>query len=250
MAKRAPSITFGEQKSTSDKAFINTSTMADKSEDEAKEGASPAPTEESSAQLKNPAGDSPQSGEQVVQGQPETVDEQSLVVNKKKMGDFTSKFKSATIWVIVGLLVLALGAAAYSFNLYRSSQDQVQKLKANPQEVSKVEAKQLVETIGKLIDLPANEAPTVATVTNNKKLKNQAFFAKAENGDKVLIYTQSKMAILYNPAKNKIINVAPINIGPSPTPGEPTAVQPTTAPETTSVPQATRAPQSTTAPQQ
>lgn len=134
--------------------------------------------------------------------------------------------------VLIILVLAASGAAVYSYNLYKQSQDQVKKLK-NPQEVSKLETKQIVETVGKLIDLPANETPTVATVTDSKKLKNQAFFAKAQNGDKVLIYTQSKKAILYSPTKNKIINVAPINIGQTPS-GTPapsgTAVSPTQAP--------------------
>ena len=64
---------------------------------------------------------------------------------------------------------------------------------------------------GKLIDLP-NETPTVATVTDSKKLKDQPFFSKVENGDKVLIFTKAKKAILFRPSTNKILDVAPLTI--------------------------------------
>lgn len=75
--------------------------------------------------------------------------------------------------------------------------------------------KNLVEKIGTLIQLPSDENPTIATITDKTKLTNQPFFTPAENGDIVLIYTNTKKAYLYRPGTNKIIDVAPIN---SPTP--------------------------------
>ncbi len=59
--------------------------------------------------------------------------------------------------------------------------------------------------------------PTVATVSDPAKLQGQTFFANAKVGDKVLIYTNAKMAYLYDPISNKLINVAPLNIGTSTT---------------------------------
>lgn len=68
----------------------------------------------------------------------------------------------------------------------------------------------LVGEVAKLIDLPKGETPTIATVQDKTKLKDQAFFANAQNGDKLLIYAQAKKAIIYRPAAHKVINVGPI----------------------------------------
>jgi hypothetical protein len=73
------------------------------------------------------------------------------------------------------------------------------------------ETQQLVEEVGKIIELP-EEVPTIATVTEIEKVREQKFFAKAENGDKVLIFTGAKKAILYRPSEKKIIEVGVVNV--------------------------------------
>lgn len=81
-----------------------------------------------------------------------------------------------------------------------------------------------VAKVGKLITLPTDETPTVATVTDSSKVKDQAFFQKAQNGDMVLIYTKAQEAILYRPSSNIIVEVGSVNINnqavasPVPTP--------------------------------
>jgi hypothetical protein len=74
------------------------------------------------------------------------------------------------------------------------------------------ETRDLVAKVGKLLVLPAGEVPTVATVSDPEKLRAEPFFAKAKTGDKVLIYSQAKKAILYDPVANLILEVAPLNI--------------------------------------
>lgn len=91
--------------------------------------------------------------------------------------------------------------------------------KSNNKEITN---QQLLAKVSYLMVLPAKEVPTIATVTDVNRLKNQEFFANAHNGDKLLIYINADKAILYNPAKNIIVNVAPIN--PSSVPGN-TAVK-------------------------
>ncbi len=66
----------------------------------------------------------------------------------------------------------------------------------------------VVEQVAKLVILPENEEPTVATVLDLEKVKDQPFFAKAKVGDVVLIYINARKAFLYDPKLKKLIEVA------------------------------------------
>lgn len=72
-----------------------------------------------------------------------------------------------------------------------------------------------VAAVAKLIDLPQDEQPTVATVTDPALLKDQPFFARAKNGDIVLLYTNAKKAYLYDPVANRLKEVSPISTSPT-----------------------------------
>ena len=86
-------------------------------------------------------------------------------------------------------------------------------MRQNPARAAEEELRQIIARVGQLLVLPEGEIPTLATVTDPEKLKDQSFFVHAKIGDKVLIYTNAKKAILYSPAANKIVEVAPLNIG-------------------------------------
>lgn len=120
--------------------------------------------------------------------------------------------KSSRIILIIALVIAlaSLGTGGYFYYQYQQNSPQ------NIAQRSRDEAKKLADEIGKIMLLPSDEIPTVATVTDISKLSNQDFFKFARNGDKVLIYTKAKMAILYNPSLHKIINVGPVNIGAQP----------------------------------
>ncbi len=124
-------------------------------------------------------------------------------------------------YYVIGILILLVLASA-GVGYYYFHQNQVsQALLKNPNLATEKQTAALVAQVGQLIVLPTDEQPTIATVTDAAKLKDQAFFSKAMNGDKVLIYVKSKKAILFRPTSNKIIDVAPVNIASS---------QPTAAP--------------------
>jgi len=115
--------------------------------------------------------------------------------------------KGKIIIIVVAVLILVAGGFGtfYFYNKY-------QEIKKNPDIVAKEETAALKEKVGALMVLPSNEEPTVATITDVDKLKEQDFFKDAKNGDKLLAYVENKKAILYRPSTNKIINVAPIYI--------------------------------------
>lgn len=100
------------------------------------------------------------------------------------------------IGVAIVLALGGLGAAGYFYYQYRS-------LTASSREVADI-----YKRVSKILELP-DETPTLATVAEKEKLQEQPFFAKAENGDKVLIFPNAQKAILYRPSSKKIIEVAP-----------------------------------------
>lgn len=110
------------------------------------------------------------------------------------------------ILVVLGAVIISLAIGGL---IYYQTQFKSQKVLG-----AEMEVKNLVEKVGALIDLPTDEDPVVATVSDAKELTNQPFFAKAVNGDKVLAYTKNKKAILYRPSTDKIIEVTFYNPPP------------------------------------
>lgn len=121
------------------------------------------------------------------------------------------------------ILIAAVASAIYFYSQYQRTKLLLQ----NPGEAGKEEVQKMVTKVGKLIELPSDEQPSIATIADITKLKDQPFFSRAKNGDKVLIYTNAKKAILFDPVANKIIDVAPVTIGTTSA-----TVAPTPAPTT------------------
>jgi hypothetical protein len=131
------------------------------------------------------------------------------------------------------LVVFALGAGATAF---AATQYPEALGLSKGQAQAQAEVDMLVTEVGKLLALPSDEKPTVATITDVEKLKEQAFFKNAMNQDKVLIYTNAKKAILYRPSEKKVVEVGAVNINQQPrveaTPVGSQVVTPTQAPVT------------------
>ncbi len=83
----------------------------------------------------------------------------------------------------------------------------------------KRDALDLVARVGQIMELPKNETPTVATVTDKSKLSNQTFFKQAENGDRILVYAGVHKAILFRPSSGKIIDVGQVKMNATVQPG-------------------------------
>src|SRR5688572_27661939 len=95
------------------------------------------------------------------------------------------------------LALLVLGGVGVFAIIKKNPQLLGVKTENMSEEQAKNELQNLIKEVGKIIELPLSETPTLATVTDLEKVKGQQFFANAMNGDKVLIYTNAQKAILY-----------------------------------------------------
>ena len=128
--------------------------------------------------------------------------------NNRSSGKYTKV--SLIVMIVMGVIAIALAGLTYYFY------NQYQAIKKNPNQANQAEVDRIVGLVGKLIDLPKDETPTLATVLDKDKLKDQPFFANTQNGDVILIYTKAKKAIVYRQKDNKLINVGPISIDETP----------------------------------
>ncbi len=132
------------------------------------------------------------------------VDEVEEVQEEKGGG-----VKSLIFKLIPYVLILALGVGG---GIYASQQKPEWFGLSKGAAAAQAEVDSLVAQVGKLIALPTDEKPTVATVTDATKVKDQPFFVNAKNEDKVLIYQKAQKAILFRPSENRIIEVGAVNI--------------------------------------
>ncbi|MBC7546801.1 hypothetical protein H7171_03590 [Candidatus Saccharibacteria bacterium] len=109
-------------------------------------------------------------------------------------------------WVLLAILALV---SIFLFVQYEQAKS---KLQNNGQQYYAAQTVRL----GKLILLPTNEVPTIVTVKDVAKLQGQKFYVQAKDGDITFVYSQQQKAILYRPSANLIINVAPVNVTPTP----------------------------------
>jgi hypothetical protein len=110
--------------------------------------------------------------------------------------------------IIAVAVIVIIGVAIFFYKKPASS------VQGDPNtEKAQAEMQALVAKVGKLIDLPTGENPTVATITDPDKLKDQPFFANAKSGHKVLIYPNARKAFLYDESRNRLVEVAPLILG-------------------------------------
>ena len=74
--------------------------------------------------------------------------------------------------------------------------------------VDKAQVQEFLDKLQSIALVPLDEAPTLATIVDISKLREEAFFKKAEIDDKLFVYQQAQLAILYRPSVEKIVNMA------------------------------------------
>ncbi len=124
--------------------------------------------------------------------------------------------------VIVLVIVVATGVYVYTH-------------RQTPQEKAAAQVAAAVAGLEKHMIVPAG-TPVLATVQDAKALKaQQPFFSNAQNGDQLLIFPESRQAVLYSPSRGVIVNVGPIEYPNNTTPTKNNTLPATAAtPPTTS----------------
>lgn len=111
--------------------------------------------------------------------------------------------------IIAVLSILLVGSLSVSGYFYMQWKKVTTVVVVDP-EKEREEVQEITAVVGTFLELPSGEEPTIATVVDREKLRNQSFFNSSENGDKVLIYSIAQKAILYRPSTQKVVEVAPI----------------------------------------
>ena len=119
--------------------------------------------------------------------------------------------KSSTNYIIVVLLVVVATLSAVVYVQSRDSgSDVVIVDTTNTTELSAEQASILANNISQLIMVP-NEAPSFSVVLDAANLRaEQSFYARVENGDVIAVYPENRLALLYRPSENILVNVGPL----------------------------------------
>lgn len=123
--------------------------------------------------------------------------------------------------LLIVAIVVALGILAYvNYTKRVQLEKDVKQLSVkneqlqtgnNPQNIAK--AKEIIEKVRKHMEIPTDPEPTVATIVDVNALKSKNdFYKSAKNGDYLIVTTTR--AILYNPDKDMIIDVVPVQLQP------------------------------------
>lgn len=141
--------------------------------------------------------------ERLVEKFTERPEERQAEKTAIKPAEKTAKRSRLVFGTMIALIVVANFAAVFFYFQWRGQK--------NSGGLSENRRAEVLSALGKLMVLPSDEDPTIAKVTDLDTLKDEPFFARAKNGDTVIIYARAKKAILFRESENKIIDVAPVN---------------------------------------
>lgn len=123
------------------------------------------------------------------------------------------KINKKTLWLFVFLATVLLTSVGTFFYL-KAHPDMFFSQKQSPTKEepkdTRTELDVILADIKTVMLLTDSERPTLATVTEVEKMRSQSFFKNAENGDKIVIYSQGKKAILWRPSTKMIIEVGTV----------------------------------------
>jgi hypothetical protein len=125
----------------------------------------------------------------------------------KKLAPALKVLQKLVIPIVLIAFIASVVVAGYFYRKYTV-------LAQSPEKVAQEESNKLKKSLSMLMDLPSDEEPTIATVADKEKLKDQEFFKRADNGDKLFIYSKTGKVILFRPNEKRIIEVGQANFRP------------------------------------
>jgi len=112
----------------------------------------------------------------------------------------------------LGLLILVVALAVAGYYLWTVYKSPLSEAEMQAQAIEKTQ--EIVAKVSRLMVVPEGELPQVAEIKDAAlAAKEQPFLTGSQNGDLLLVYTQSGKAIVYSPTRNVIVNVGPVQTG-------------------------------------
>lgn len=121
------------------------------------------------------------------------------------MNTSQSKKKRAVYASLVSIALFLLTAGGFSFWRIKSEGRGVRD--------DDPEVAVMMDRVAKVVALP-DERPTIAIVTDSTRLEQTSFFASAENGDRVIIFSGAGRAILYRPSTGAVLGETTVTAKP------------------------------------
>ena len=132
----------------------------------------------------------------------------------------TSKIKKISIVVIAVVVIVAISVLVYKMNSKNGNSvagttqtgvDGKTKMTPEQEAKAKAEAVALLAELGQYMIVPKGEEPAIFDVQDPAVLaKEQPFFAEAQKGDKLFVFSKSQKAVVYSPSRKIIVNVGPV----------------------------------------
>jgi hypothetical protein len=128
------------------------------------------------------------------------------------------KIRGGKLFNIVIVIIIIVLVALFAWS-EKSRRDQARQLKQASQKLNELTSsnqkrmeeieKDILDKVGKHVEIPSDPKPVILTILDADKLKkDNPFYEKTENGDQ-LIVTQ-KWAVLYSPKRDKIYGASSV----------------------------------------
>ena len=115
------------------------------------------------------------------------------------------KRKSRLLW-IAPIFVFAAVLIGLGIWKYLDQQNQITALK-DPKQASLAATEQLITDVSKVAVMPKDEQPIIREISELESLANQPFYNDAQIGDRVLVFSKAKKAILYRPSTGQVVSI-------------------------------------------